>query len=160
MGKTSLVRHIAERLGDRAGGFYTEEIPGEGVRGRRGFQIVTLDGKEGILADVEITSGFNVGRYGVNLKDLDEIGVAAIKDAIQNRDWIIVDEIGKMEEFSPRFKETITEALNSEKRVLATIRSKDSSFTAEIKRRSDVEIIKLTVPGRQEIYSTLEKLIR
>ena len=34
VGKTMLIKYAAEKLGDRAGGFYTEEIRGEGVRGR------------------------------------------------------------------------------------------------------------------------------
>ncbi len=37
VGKTTLIKHFAKQLGGRAGGFYTEEIPGPGVRGRSGF---------------------------------------------------------------------------------------------------------------------------
>jgi nucleoside-triphosphatase len=159
VGKTTLIKHIALLLGDRAGGFYTEEIPGEGVRGRRGFRIITLDGKEGVLAEVGLESRFNVGKYGVNMKDLEEIGVAAINKSLDVKEWIVVDEIGKMEEFSNEFKDVMMRALNSNKRVLTTIRSKDSAFTSDIKLRSDVEIIKLTVPNRQEIFSRLEEMV-
>lgn len=159
VGKTTLIKHIAELLGDKAGGFYTEEIPGEGVRGRRGFRIITLDGKEGVLAEVGFESLFNVGKYGVNLKDLDEIGVTAIEKAIEEKEWILVDEIGKMEEFSSRFKSAVMKALDSKKRVLSTIRSKDSSFTSSIKSRLDVEMIRLTVPNRPEIFLNLEAMV-
>ncbi len=159
VGKTTLIKHIALLLGDKAGGFYTEEIPGKGVRGRRGFRIITLDGKEGVLAEVGFESRFNVGKYGVNLKDLDEIGVAAIERAIEEREWILVDEIGKMEEFSNKFKDAMMKALDSNKRVLAAIRSKDSVFTSIIKARSDVDMIKLTVPNRPEIFLCLEAMV-
>lgn len=159
VGKTTLIKTAASLLGDRAGGFYTEEIPGEGVRGRRGFKIVTLDGRQGVLADVGIESGPHVGKYGVNLSDLDEIGVAALDEATEERDWIVIDEIGKMEEFSERFKKAVIDALDSEKRVLATIRRNDSPFTADIKSRPDVVLIKLTVPGREDTYSEVESLM-
>ena len=159
VGKTTLIRKAASLLGDSAGGFYTEEIPGEGVRGRRGFRIVTLDGDEGTLADVNIKRGPHVGKYGVNLADLDRLGVAAMEDATHTREWVVVDEIGKMEEFSERFKRAVIDALDSEKRILATIRRNDSAFTASIKSRPDVELIVLTVPNREEIYSEVEGLI-
>jgi nucleoside-triphosphatase len=41
VGKTTVIKKVAEALGDRAGGFYTEEIRGAEGR-RRGFQLVTL----------------------------------------------------------------------------------------------------------------------
>jgi nucleoside-triphosphatase len=159
VGKTTLIKHAAEILGERAGGFYTEEIKGEGVRGREGFSIVTLDGKKGVLAKVGFQSPFNVGLYGVNIKDLEEVGVNSITQAIKSKDWILIDEIGKMEEFSEKFKEAVLTALNSSRRLLATIREKDSNYTAAIKSRQDVNIIRLTVPDREQIYSEIKKLI-
>ncbi len=159
VGKTTLIKRLAEVLGDRAGGFYTEEMPGEGVRGRRGFRIVTLGGREGTLADVDIGTGPHVGKYGVNLADLDAVGVAAIEEATRKREWIVIDEIGKMEEFSERFRSAVIEALDSDRRVLATIRRNDSPFTAGIKSRPDVRLIGLTVPNREEITSELMALM-
>lgn len=159
VGKTTLIKNIAEILGGRAGGFYTEEIQGEGVRGRKGFRITTLDGREGILAEVGFESRHNVGKYGVNMSDLDEIGTAAIERAIQNKEWIVVDEIGKMEEFSARFRNAIMAALDSNKRVLATIRLHDSPFTSQIKSRPDVKLVRLTVPARDDILKSIEQQI-
>ena len=159
VGKTTLIKHLAQKLGDRAGGFYTEEVPGEGIRGRRGFRIVTLDGREGTLADVDIGTGPHVGKYGVNLADLDAIGVAAIEEATRERDWIVIDEIGKMEEFSERFRSAVIGALDSDRRVLATIRRNDSPFTADIKSRPDVRLIGLTVPNREAIASELMMVV-
>lgn len=155
VGKTTLIKHCAGILGERAGGFYTEEIRGEGVRGRRGFRLDTMDGKTGILAEVDVASSYRVGRYGVHLDVMDTLASAAIQAAIDEKDWILIDEIGKMEEGSRRFKKVLIEALDSPKRVLATIRCHDSPFTYSIKQREDVELIKLTVPGREGIYKDI-----
>jgi len=159
VGKTTLIRLLAEKLGGLAGGFYTEEVPGEGVRGRRGFRIVTLDGRIGTLADVCIESGPHVGKYGVNLKELEAVGVAAIEEAVRDREWIVIDEIGKMEEYSRRFCQAVTSVLDSERRVLATIRRNDSPFTAGIKSRPDVGLFTLTVPDRDAMTSELLEII-
>lgn len=160
VGKTTLIRHCAKMLGAGAGGFYTEEIKGEGVKGRRGFKLTTLDGHECILAGVDDPKPYRVGRYGVHLETLDRVGVPSLEEAIRNKDWILVDEIGKMEEGSPLFCETVWAALESSKRVLATIRWNDSPFTEKIKNRSDVKLIKLTVPHRENIYQELESILQ
>lgn len=49
-GKTTVVRKVAEILGENAAGFYTEEIR-DAKKQRIGFRVVTLDGKRGELAD-------------------------------------------------------------------------------------------------------------
>lgn len=159
VGKTTLIKYAAKILGNRAGGFYTEEIKGEGVRGREGFKIITLDGKQGVLARVGLQSQFNVGLYGVNMKDLEEIGVRSIVEAKENKDWILVDEIGKMEEYSEKFKDAVIAALNSPKNLLATIRDKDSPYTEAIKSRQDATLIRLTVPNREQVYSEIMDLV-
>ena len=146
-------------LGDRAGGFFTPEISKivepKTNPVREGFKVVTLDGKEGILAHVNFKSPFKLGRYGIDIKAFEEIGVAALEEAIENKEWIVVDEIAPMEEYSEKFKRIMTLALDSSKRVLAAIRIKDSPFSLPIKSRPDVEMIKLTVPTRKEIFQKI-----
>ena len=46
-----------------------------------------------------------MGRYGVNINDLENIGARSLEQALKNDDLIIIDEIGKMEVFSEEFKE-------------------------------------------------------
>ena len=150
VGKTTLVLKLAAQLGDRAGGFTTEEIREDGKR--CGFRITSLDGREGILAHVGITSRFTLGRYGIDIEAMDRIGTDSVRRAIMEKDWVVVDEIGKMEEYSRAFREEMIRALDSPKRVLATIRLHDSLYTEAIKSRPDVELIRLTVPEREETY--------
>jgi nucleoside-triphosphatase len=159
VGKTTLIKHCAHLLKNRAGGFYTEEIKGKGVRGRYGFCLKTLSGEEKILAEVGFNSSYHVGRYGVHLEVMEKFAVPELSDAMQNKEWIIIDEIGKMEEGSLLFKKTLIDILNGPKKVLATIRWNDDDFTRHIKNRNDVNVIKLTVPNRETIYDLLEKII-
>ena len=100
VGKTTIIYQVTALLGARAGGFYTQEIRGPG--GRKGFRLVTLaaGGPEAVIAHVDIRSRNRVGRYGVDVAALDSVGVAAIRKAIQAKEIVVVDEIGKMEMFS------------------------------------------------------------
>lgn len=117
-GKTTLIKRIVKEL-PCAGGFYTEEITEAGQR--VGFKIKTLDEKEGILARKGWKSHYTLGLYGINLEDLEHIGVKAIEEAQKNKEIIVIDELGKMELFSEKFKASVINALNSQKSVLGTI---------------------------------------
>src|SRR5579885_397610 len=76
VGKTTLIRRLADALGSRAGGFYTEEIR-QGGR-RVGFRLVTLDGEQAVLAHVGWRDRpHRVGRYGVDIAVVDRKGSGA-----------------------------------------------------------------------------------
>jgi nucleoside-triphosphatase THEP1 len=86
-GKSTLIEKVVNRIEKPVTGFFTREIKEEGRR--VGFSINTLDGREGILAHQNIKSRFRVGKYGVNLKDIDSVAVPAMiqtrKDELDNR---------------------------------------------------------------------------
>jgi len=67
VGKTTLIKRIAERLGKRAVGFWTEEVRDKKTRKRTGFKIVTTEGEEKLFASKTFTSNKIVGSYGVNV---------------------------------------------------------------------------------------------
>jgi nucleoside-triphosphatase len=123
-GKTTVIRKVVATLGERAGGFYTEEITGPG--GRKGFRLVTLDGQETVMAhkDIRGPNVPRVGRYGVDVKALERVGVVALHRAIQAGKIVVVDEIGKMELFSTVFQTTVMEAMIGRPLVLGTIMKK------------------------------------
>jgi nucleoside-triphosphatase len=150
-GKTTLIKEILKELNIPAKGFFTEEIRKEGER--IGFKIVTLSKKEGILAEKGFKSPFKVSKYGVILKDLEEIGVKEIEEGLKGDFLIVVDEIGKMELFSNKFKEVILKALDSKNKILGTIMLKENPFCDKIKQRKDTKIFYLT----REIERKLKK---
>ena len=77
IGKTTLIKKIAENLREKATGFYSEEIRRENKR--VGFKIKTLRGKEGILSHINSKSPYRVGKYKVNLKEFEEICITSIE---------------------------------------------------------------------------------
>lgn len=155
-GKTTLVERLITRLKDvRPGGFFTREIREKGDR--TGFRIITIDKQEGVLAHVDIKGGLKVGRYAVNLEDLENVGVASIMRALKEDDLLIIDEIGKMELLSGHFKEVVLMALDSEKQLVATIALEGPPFVEEIKGRADVHLLTITKANRDEI---LEETLR
>ncbi|NWF51528.1 MAG: AAA family ATPase, partial [Nitrospirae bacterium] len=104
-GKTGLIKEVLSKTKIKAGGFFTEEIRHGKVR--QGFRLITLDGKEAILAHVNISSCHQVGKYKVDTHVIDDVGVYAIRQALNESNLIVVDEIGKMELLSPHFSEAL-----------------------------------------------------
>ena len=149
VGKTTIIKQALDGASVRAGGFFTEEIKTGGVR--QGFRIVTMDGRSAILSHIDIKSPYRVSKYGVDIDGLDRVGVAALRDAIRECDLVVLDEIGKMELISPRFREAVLEAIDSGKRVLGTIMLTSHPWADKIKRHHNVALIPLARENRKQV---------
>lgn len=156
VGKTTIVKRVISDLKNK-GGFFTEEMKEGGKR--IGFKIVTINGKKGILAYKE-KGEFMVGSYSVNMKDLEEIAVESVFSAIKEKEIVIIDEIGKMEILSPKFKKAVMEALESPKMVIGVIHREDSGFFKKIKERKDVELIEVRFDNRDHIEKKLKEFFK
>ena len=145
-GKTSIVLKVVDRVrekGLKAGGIICPEVR-EGNR-RVGFKIIDIsNGKEGVLAWINPKfDGPKVGRYTVNLRDLDEIGVRAILESLDRDDidLLVIDEIGVMELKSDKFADAVKKALDSSKAVLGVIHQRSRhTLLNHIRARGDTEI--------------------
>ena len=157
-GKTTLIKKISQepRFIQRLGGFITEEIKENGDR--IGFEIITYpEGKRGLLARKAMPSPYRLGRYGINLEDLEEIGCTAIEKAVSSGKIVVVDEIGKMELFSRKFKTILLEALDSTQPVLASIMERKHEFADRIKSRKDVLVRVLRKEHFKLLYDDILK---
>ena len=151
-GKSTLIEAVIKRIQGPVTGFFTREMR-EGDE-RVGFSINTVDGREGILAHRKVRSRYRVGRYGVNLKDIDDIAVPAMIPS-GHEEIIVIDEIGKMECFSRLFRETLSQALDSPNRVLGSIALRGDAFIEAIKLREDVMVVEVRIQNRVILMSQL-----
>lgn len=156
IGKTTLIKRVCSKLSE-VGGFFTEEIR-EG-RTRVGFRVESFDGAEGILSHVSIQSRFKVGKYGVDVEAFEKIGVASIEQALKNNKLIVIDEIGKMELFSERFKEVVKKALDSPQNVLATVPFYSIPFVDSLKMRRDVRLFEVTFKNRDSLEAEILRIV-
>jgi nucleoside-triphosphatase len=112
------------------------------------------------LAHVNIIGRPRVGKYGVNLVDLDEIGVGSIKQAIRERELVVIDEIGPMELYSTYFRQAVLEALEGNVYVLGTIARRGNPFCDAIKVRPDVTLIEIDRTNREQVVERVIDLIQ
>jgi nucleoside-triphosphatase len=154
VGKTTLLREVTLAKRARIGGFYTEHILSGRIQ--RGFMIRTFDGQERVLAAKNLKSPHQLGKYGVDLNALENVGIPALKLALMSKDLIVIDEIGSMEMMSERFRMTLLECLASTKPVLATIRPAAQPFSDQVKKLVDTQTLLLTKSN----YLTVKQQVR
>ncbi len=153
VGKTTLIKNLSESLESfHPVGFYTEEIREGGAR--KGFELISLEGKKSLLSHKEIGSPYQVGQYKVDVKGFEDF-LGSIPFFNPSICLLIIDEIGKMECLSLRFQEILKEILDSEKWVIATIASKGSGLIAEVKRRNDVQLFEITRGNRDSLLKEI-----
>ncbi len=162
IGKTSTLRRSMKELKKRkyaVGGMICREVREGGVR--VGFEIMDLStGQRGWLAHINQPEGPRIGKYRVNLTDLDAIGATSILDALQNADILAIDEIGPMELSSPAFSNALVKAIESSKPILGTIHyGLRNSLISSIKEREDVEILKVTYENRESLHNLIANKI-
>jgi nucleoside-triphosphatase len=142
-GKTTLIQRLIPYLPPPVHGFYTQEIrqaAEPGLKGQRvGFELITLDGRSGLLAHVdpaqiEGTTRPRIGRYIVNLHALEALAVPTLDDAISKGGWAVI--------------------------LLGSIVRRSTPFGDQIKARSDVALIEISPKNRASLLEHLLALIK
>lgn len=151
IGKSTVVAKAAEKLADRLGfkvcGVRTVEIRREGRR--EGFSILDLaTGEAGILSHTK-GRGPKIGKYHINIEDLEKIGAEALRNAL-SCDLVIIDEIGPMELISGSFVAAVEKVLESDKPVLAVLHRSSEHWLAR-KVREEFEVLTVDMKNREEL---------
>jgi len=155
-GKSTICKLLIENFKSQVliGGILTGEIRDEhGLR--LGFQILDIaTGELGTLAHVRLKDGPRVGKYRVNLADIERVGVPAIEHALKEAELILIDEVAPMELKSLRFAHLIEQVLGSDKPLLVTFKQNLRHPLVEQIRRV-CRVYEITERNREEILRRL-----
>ena len=161
-GKTTAINKTHQMLaahGRNVGGVVSRELRENAVR--VGFSLEDLSTHEtGTLAHIAQKDGPTVGKYRVNLADIQRIAVTAIKLATLEAEVIMVDELGPMELNSMPFIRAVEMALASPKHFVGTIHKRASHYlVAAIKSNPAYQILEVTPNNRNELPKTITERI-
>ena len=110
------------------------------------------------MASVDQPRGPRVSKYRVNVNDIKEVAVEAIRNALMKADLVIIDELGPMEFHSREFQDVVKDALNSKKPLLATIHFRlRHPVLEQIRAMKDAKLFTLR---RGEVNFLTEKLLQ
>lgn len=110
------------------------------------------------MAHEAIKSPIRVGKYGVNIQDLEVIAVTTMVPSNSSQ-IIIIDEIGKMECYSNRFRDALLNAMDSSNKLIGSIALKGTPFIEEIKRRTDINLIRVTEKNRESLPDLILEML-
>ncbi len=158
-GKTTLIQRVLEMHRPDCGGFFTEELRRGGER--VGFVVKTTEGEEALLAEKGGASGpHRLGKYGIHVDNLEAVGVKAVERALREKDFILIDEIGKMELFSSRFQDVVRKSLDSGKTVIGVIHQADWPFLNAIRKRPDVLLLEVNGQNNEQVFRQIEEQLK
>ncbi len=158
-GKTTVIRRVTTKLDGynySVSGLYSPEIKNTEDE-RVGFELVDLSsGDSRCLAHIEEDKDPAIGKYGVNVENIDRMTDKALNGEIESSDFVVIDEIAPMEVFSDVFREEVREALETEKPVIASIhKERKNGFIGKVKERNDAELIEVERDNRDELPGEL-----
>jgi nucleoside-triphosphatase len=157
VGKSSVFLKIIEKLKDKKlkiGGITTPEIREIGKR--TGFKVIDLfSGKEGILATTKYRTKFRLGKYFVDVENFEKVAIPALNFALKECDIIAIDEVGKMEFYSEKFKEILKKILDSDKTLIAVVHR---AFTKKFAKHGI--IFEVNYQNRNKLHEQIIKLLK
>jgi nucleoside-triphosphatase len=120
-GKTTVLWELVNELKENGlvvGGFLSPDEKHHGTR--TAFHVIDVQsGKKAVLADVK-GDGPKVSKYHVNIKSFERIAVPAMKKCRQC-DVMVIDEIGRMETKSKKFRQELDNILDSDTPLIASL---------------------------------------
>ena len=158
IGKTTIIQNFVRRCFLPMGGFFTCEIREHGMR--VGFSIEAIHSwnhngsgnkYHAVMAHVNSRSPYRVGKYGVNISAIEEVGITALREGMKRAKLIIIDEIGRMETYSELFQKEVKNVLDCSLPVLGVIQMKQNPFLDSIRNRDDVKVIQVTLDNRDTL---------
>lgn len=156
IGKSTVLLKTIELLrkkGLKVGGIITPEIRKEGKR--VGFKVKDVySGNEGELATIKRIKGPRLGKYFINLSEFERVALAALDFALKECDVIAIDEIGKMEFFSQRFKQKVYDIIKSDKPLIAVLHR---NYVTEFRKYG--ELVVVTEENRDRLPEELVKKV-
>jgi nucleoside-triphosphatase len=165
-GKTTLVKKVLSELlakGIRCSGFYTDEVLSKGGS-RIGFDVVTIpDGVRGPLCRKGGPASHpRTGAYSVDVASFERLALPTLQAPAGV--LLVVDEVGRMELHSERFRDRILELADDGSTrvfgaVTAPIYGHRVLFCDDLTAREEVRVTKIMKSNRGEVAEAIAAML-
>jgi nucleoside-triphosphatase len=149
VGKSTVLNSTLRGLDLSYGGYRT--LPIMEHNNLKGFKIVDIEtGEEEKIAyfDRDFLIHSVIGGF-------ENLGVKSLKAALERKELIVMDELGFLESVAESFKNTVFEALKSDKFVFGVIKIDRNPFLDEVAKY--VEIIEVNMENREILPEKLRR---
>lgn len=161
VGKTTLLQKIIKYENEHnIDGCIVEEIKNEDSRIGFSIRYLSSNNQTLLASKIEHLSDFYLSKYSINLKGLEEELIPYMDKIIQNKqlDFIIFDEIGRMQNTSSLFLKKLDLLLNRDCFIISTIVFDDEVWARKYKNGNFQ--ITLTEKNRDDCFNIIHYLIK
>jgi len=153
IGKTTALRTFLKNSGTSADGFATyfdtRETP-------RTLYLARFDYALGTRGAEPIARFSDGGSPPEVFSEVFDIHGVEILESCGKRELILLDELGNLEERSPRFKRAVLGILDGKKLVIGVVKLRESPFLNAVRAHPNVEVWTVTLENRGEIAGRLQ----
>lgn len=163
-GKSTLLGRIINKMTRPAGGYFIQRLFIDGQT--RAFRMADA-ACEAYIPDlvVEHLQGYDdiMAYCGDQMQLFPEVfehkGVALIQKALERKQLILMDELGRIELKAPQFRQMVFTALDSKSRVVGVLKQEQNEFLNAIRERADVNILDLRYITHEDAAVQIEKFL-
>ncbi|MGI6011075.1 MAG: molybdopterin-guanine dinucleotide biosynthesis protein B [Ruminococcus sp.] len=154
-GKSTILKRALKEKGKEVCGYYTLPYEINGVR--KGFYLHSIKEMEEFENDSPISVRAGKHQSYPLTETFETLGTAVLRGALQSDEWMIADEVGKLERDAVSFQQAFFQCLDQKSLVLGVLQDTDTPFVNAIKERPDVEVWTVTEENRERVYQRLIK---
>lgn len=149
---------LLESLGARARGFLQEPIQEEGEL--VGYMLRSLSGRQACVAHISDGGPVRVGRFRVNVPEIDFVGTESLKGEILPDRVFVIDEINRILLASRRLQVAIRDAFASGAFAIATVEDRPPGLVETIRKAGDVETVTVTPENIEGLKERISASLR
>lgn len=155
IGKSTLLKKIIKNIDCSIGGFIQEKELTEEIKIFKVISLYNLDDNY-IMGRYDIKKG----KMHIDMDIFNVISNDVLLKSLYNRDLIVLDELGFMEENALLFKDAIFKILNSDKPVIGVLKECDGDFVQKIAKREDVQVIRIDENNRNFMEGKILRILQ
>ena len=140
-------------------GYYTTDLIEKNIR--RGYVVNNLKGRKGIFAHENSSSDIKISKFGVDLDVFELIAVKQIEECLEYfpNKVVIMDEVGKKEFLSSRFRKIFEKALASPNIVIASVTLRKNIQFDRYFNRDDSLVFEINQNNRSLVKENVMEIV-
>ena len=160
VGKSTLIKHLTEKLNGPVSGFITKKIKNEDGIGNIYIFPAQIPEKDRVCTEENCVGSCIDGKMlSRNTQVFEKKGVEILDKIPKDARLIVMDELGFLEKDAVTFQKKVLECLDADTAVLAAIKTKDNEFLTAIREHKNVCVYEINEQNRDELAEKLGQII-
>ena len=159
VGKSALISRLLKEKGLPVYGFYTDTIEAE----EEGFHDIFIHNAHEpdnvVWEEKNQIGSCNGSIHKTREEKFESLGVEYLSD-VRDDGIILMDELGFMEQNSPKFMARVLELMDGDIHIIASIKHRDDiEFMNKLRAKPKAEVFKINRDNCEELYPVLSEII-